>query len=332
MPDKPISCFLVDRDKNGEIHTRIDRLPPASFPVGPVEIAVEFSSLNYKDTLAATGHRGIVREFPHVPGIDAAGRILSDNHPDFPSGTEVLVTGFDLGASRWGGWAERISVPAEWVIPLPEGLSLHRSMQLGTAGLTAALAIDALVTAGLTASRGPVLVTGATGGVGLLSVAILARLGFDVVASTGKEERHDLLRQHGASTVINRQEVLDPGEGPLGSGRWAAAIDSVGGDTLTAIIRTLQSRGCVAACGLVGGAELPLTVYPFLLRGITLAGVDSAFCPRQQRIAFWQQLAGDWSPGDLAGATQDTRLDEIDTPITLMRAGEHVGRTVVQIS
>lgn len=309
----------------------MDRLPAKSFPDGPVEIAVAFSALNYKDTLAAAGHRGIVREFPHVPGIDAAGRILSDVHPDLPAGTEVLVTGFDLGASRWGGWAERVCVPVEWVIPLPEGLSLHRSMQLGTAGLTAALAIDVIAAAGITPSSGPVLVTGATGGVGLLSVAILGRLGFEVVASTGKSDRHDLLRQHGAATVIDREEVLDPGEGPLGSGRWAAAVDSVGGDTLATIVRTLQPRGCVAACGLVGGTELPLTVYPFLLRGVTLAGIDSASCPRQQRIELWQRLAGDWSPGELDGATRDTRLDEIDGLITLMQAGEHVGRSVVQI-
>lgn len=332
MPHDTMTCFLVRRDDDDRILASPARVPLADLPAGDVEIAVACSSLNFKDTLAAAGNPRIARDLPHVPGIDAAGTIVSSTDPALPVETEVLVTGYGLGAPAWGGWAERIRVPSEWVIPLPEGLSCHRAMQLGTAGLTAALAIDAIQRADVTPASGPVLVTGATGGVGLLAVALLGRLGFEVVAATGKPGQHDLLRRHGAAVVIDRNEVLETGDGPLASARWAAAVDSVGSDTLAAVVRATQSRGCVAACGLVGGDDLPLTVYPFLLRGITLAGIDSASCPHPVRVELWNRLAGPWSPGALDDATRDVSLEALAECISRMQSGQHVGRTVVTIS
>ncbi|MFP6769370.1 MAG: YhdH/YhfP family quinone oxidoreductase [Planctomycetaceae bacterium] len=332
MADDTMACFLVRRDEHDQILAGPDRVGLADLPAGDVEIAVACSSLNFKDTLASTGNPRIVGELPHVPGIDAAGTVIASSDATLPVDADVLVTGYGLGAPAWGGWAERIRVPAGWVIPLPESLCCHRAMQLGTAGLTAALAIEAIQRADVTPASGPVLVTGATGGVGLLSVAILGRLGFEVVAATGKPEQHELLRRHGAAEIISREEVLEIGDSPLASARWAAAIDSVGGETLAAIVRTTRPRGCVAACGLVGGDELPLTVYPFLLRGVTLAGIDSASCPHPLRVELWNRLAGPWSPGDLEDATRDVPLEGLADCIARMQSGQHVGRTVVTIS
>ena len=332
MTDQVISCFLVDRDDDGPVISGPSQVPTAGLPDGDVEITVEYSSLNYKDALAAGGHPGVVRRFPHVPGIDAAGTVVVSDDPALPIGSAVLVTGYELGAPRWGGWAERVRVPRDWVHRLPGSMSPHRAMQLGTAGLTAALAVEAIERAGIEAGDGPLLVTGATGGVGILSVMILDRLGYEVVASTGKPECHQLLVDCGAGRVIGRDEVLDTGDRPLATGRWTAAIDSVGGETLAAIVRGMQPRGLVAACGLVGGTDVPLTVYPFLLRGITLQGIDSADCPREQRARLWERLASEWSPGDLDQVSRSVDFEGLPETIESMLAGRHVGRTVVRVA
>ena len=266
------------RDQKLELETLTDeKMNAEKLPPGEVTIRVRYSGLNYKDALASRGHPGVVRDFPHVPGIDAAGEVLTSNAAEFQPGQQVIVTGFGLGAAQWGAYAEVIRVPAAWVIALPTGLTLRQAMIIGTAGMTAAQSIAALQHAGITPDRGEIVVTGANGGVGSFAVAILAKLGYQVAAVTGKSP--ELALQRGATRTLTREEIIekniDKSPAPLGKSLWAGAIDSVGGETLTSIIRNTQQYGCVTACGLVGGIELPLTVYPFILRGISLIGIDS---------------------------------------------------------
>jgi len=320
----PINAFLVTADEDGHVTAGPTTVATDQLPDQDVEIAVEWSSLNFKDTLAAAGNRRVAGDLPHVPGIDAAGTVVSD-------GSEVLVTGYGLGAPEWGGWAERIRVPAEWVCVRPEGLNARAAMQLGTAGLTAAMAVEAIGQGQVTPDSGPVLVTGATGGVGLLSVALLARLGYHVVASTGKTDQHEMLKRMGAAEIIDRDDVTRDTDAPLASGRWAAAVDVVGGDTLSAIIRTTRPQAVVAACGLVGGVDITTTVYPFLLRGVTLAGIDSAGCPGSLRTELWGRLADVWALDGLDEITHEVTLDQLEESIALMRDGDHVGRTIVRL-
>jgi putative YhdH/YhfP family quinone oxidoreductase len=244
-------------------------------------------------------------------------------------GDDVLVTGYELGAGQWGGFAAYVRVPADWVVTLPAGLTARDAMIYGTAGFTAAQCVTAIIQHGIEPNRGPVVVTGATGGVGCLAVAILARLGYEVAAVTGKRDQHDWLRRLGASSIINRDEVMDDSDRPLLGSRWAAAVDTVGGKPLTTILRSMQHRGCVAACGLVAGADLKLTVYPFILRGATLVGIDSAKCPRPQRLEMWQKLAGPWRIDHLNELANEVTLDELPNCIEKILAGQIVGRTVV---
>ena len=307
----------------------VDAITQDELPAGDVLIRVAYSSLNYKDALACQGHPGVVREFPHVPGIDCAGTIVESASDDWRPGDEVLVTGYELGAGHWGGYAAYVRVPAEWVVRLPAGLSLREAMIYGTAGFTAAQCVTAIVEHGIEPKRGPVVVTGATGGVGCLAVAILAKLGYDVAAVTGKRDQHDWLRRLGASTMLGREEVVDDSDRPLLGSRWAAAVDTVGGKPLATILRSMQHRGCVAACGLVAGADLQLTVYPFILRGVTLAGIDSAKCPRPQRLEMWKKLAGPWRVDRLHELANEVTLDELPNEIEKILAGQIVGRTVV---
>jgi putative YhdH/YhfP family quinone oxidoreductase len=319
-----IQAYLVTADDDGRVTAGPARIAAGDLPEGEVEIAVEWSSLNFKDTLAASGNRRVAGDLPHVPGIDAAGTVIAD-------GTGVLVTGYGLGAPHWGGWSERIRVPAEWVHVRPDGMHAREAMQLGTAGLTAAMAVEAIERGGVSRDLGPILVTGATGGVGLLAVALLAHLDYHVVASTGKPDQHDLLKRMGATEVIDRDAVFGDTDGPLGSGRWAAAVDVVGGDCLAAVIRETRPRGVVAACGLVGGTDLTTTVYPFLLRGVTLAGIDSAGCPESLRSGLWDRLADNWALEGLDEITHEVTLEQLDDSIALMRAGQHIGRTIVRL-
>jgi acrylyl-CoA reductase (NADPH) len=247
-------------------------------------------------------------------------------------GREVVVTGYELGAGSWGGWAELIRVPAEWVVPLPAGLTLRESMILGTAGFTAAQAVEAMRRRGIPPEKGEVAVTGASGGVGTLAVALLAKLGYRVAAVTGKPAAHDLLRRLGAATVLDRADVCDATDRPLLATRWAAAVDTVGGQTLATLVRSTGHRGLVAACGLVGGVELRMTVYPFLLRGVTLAGIDSAHCPMPERLEIWRKLSQEWNLPCLDDLATFVGLEGLEEKIGQILAGQIVGRTVVTLA
>lgn len=324
-------CYLIEKTPDGAISSSRTERKTVDLPPGDVTVRVQWSSLNYKDALAATGNPGITRQFPHVPGIDAAGVVAESDSPQFPVGTEVIATGHELGVERWGGWAEFVRVPAAWLIKLPTGLTLEEAMTIGTAGFTAAQCVQALIHAGVTPERGPIVVSGATGGVGSTAVQLLSQLGYDVTAVSGKPERAEWLMQLGASTVIDREAFLAVPNRPLLSAQWAGGVDTVGGTMLATVLRSVSHRGCVAACGLVGGAELPLTVYPFILRGITLAGIDSAWCPDDLRAQLWNRLATDWKPQHLADSQTVIPLDQVGPAVEQILKGHIAGRVVVRI-
>jgi putative YhdH/YhfP family quinone oxidoreductase len=321
--------YLVTKDDAGHVHAEIASLPLDRLPAGDVLIRVAYSSLNYKDALSATGHPGVTRKFPHIPGIDAAGTVAESSSAAFRAGDEVLVTGYDLGQNTWGGFGQYVRVPAGWVVKLPSGLSLRESMIYGTAGFTAAQSVDAILQRGIQPGRGEVVVTGATGGVGSLAVAILARVGYQVVASSGKATAHDFLHKIGATRIVPRSDVHDTSEKPLLSPRWAAAVDTVGGATLGTLVRSVERAGVVTACGLVGGVQVPLTVYPFLLRGVELVGIDSAECPMTKRVELWNRLAGDWRPACLEDLATEVDLQGLGSKIEEILAGRVVGRILV---
>jgi putative YhdH/YhfP family quinone oxidoreductase len=326
---KSFPAFVVRKDAGGRVTGGVEHLSSDKLPTGDVLIRVAYSSLNYKDALASQGHPGVVRTLPHVPGIDCAGTVEESTSPDYRPGDEVIVTGYDLGSGHWGGYAEFVRVPADWIVPLPSGLTLRETMVYGTAGFTAAQCVAAIIARGIEPGRGPIVVTGSTGGVGSVAVAILAKLGYEVEAVTGKREHHDWLHKLGARTILDRNEVLDDSDRPLLGSRWAAAVDTVGGKPLATILRSTRHRGCVAACGLVAGTDVPLTVYPFILRGVMLAGIDSANSPRPERLEMWEKLAGPWHVNQLDSIADEITLDELPDRIQKILAGQIVGRTVV---
>ncbi|MBM4003367.1 MAG: acryloyl-CoA reductase [Planctomycetes bacterium] len=325
-------CYYVNRRADGAITQQVVDRPENELPEGNTRVRVQWSSLNYKDALAATGHSGVARSLPHVPGIDAAGVVEASTSPDLPPGTPVIVTSYGLGSERWGGWSEQICVPSEWVIPLPGNLTAREAMILGTAGITAGIGLEKLQLHGIVPGCGPVLVTGATGGVGILALRMLAQQNYEVVAVSGKRAQWDRLRRFGAHQVLDRAELVHANNRPLLPARWAGAIDTVGGTTLGTILRELRPGGCVAACGLVGGTELTTTVYPFLLRGITLAGIDSGAYPRERRLALWQRLANTWKPDCLEDVAIETDLDHLHGQVQAILAGEIAGRVVVRLT
>lgn len=323
-------CYLVTKSESGTIEASVTTRNVGDLPPGQVLIRVEYSSLNYKDGLSASAHPGVTRKFPHVPGIDAAGTVVESQVEVLRPGDPVLVTGYDLGQNTWGGFAEFVRVPSEWVVKLPSGLTLRESMAYGTAGFTAGLCVATFQRHGIRADQGEIVVTGASGGVGCLAVAILSRLGYSVVASTGKPAAHEFLTRLGANRVVGRGEVDDRSDKPLLGTRWAGAVDTVGGQTLATLVRSLDRGGCVCACGLVGGLQIPLTVYPFLLRGVMLAGIASADTPRDQRLAVWRGLAGDWKPAGLESVSREVTLDGLPDQIRAILAGEILGRVIVR--
>lgn len=334
--ERLFDCFYVQKDAAGNISREVTSLPFDRLGDDEVLVKVEYSSLNYKDALAAGGHPGVVRSLPHVPGIDAAGTVVSSaavsgTGPNLQPGQSVVITGYDLGAGHWGGWSQYVRVPASWIVPLPGGMSLRETMILGTAGFTAAQCVQALVTNGIEPGSGDIVVTGATGGVGSLAVKLLAQLGYYVIAVTGKAHLASKLTNWGAKEVIGREEVLNATTKPLLSSRWAGAVDTVGGQTLTTIVRQLKDYGVVAACGLVGGAELPLSVHPFLLRGVILAGIASAALPYDRRLGIWKKLAGPWRINDLDSLATEVPLRELEPKIQQILKGEIVGRTLVKV-
>lgn len=330
---RSFKALIVTQNDARQVSAKVGQLTTDELPAGDVVIRVAWSSLNYKDALGATGHPGVVRKFPHVPGIDAAGTVESSTDARFRPGERVLVTGFELGAPAWGGYSEFIRVPAGWVVPLPERLTLRESMIFGTAGFTAAQSVEALEVRGVKPASGEVLVSGATGGVGSLAVAMLARAGYQVVAVTGKADAADYLRALGASRIVPREDVLDESNRPLLSARWAGVVDTVGGKMLASLLRQTKTHGTVTCCGLVGGTDLPTTVYPFILRGIELVGIDSATWPIERRPELWARMAGPWRPADLERLVAATvSLEELGPKIDEILAGKIRGRVLVRIS
>ncbi len=299
-------------------------------PEGEVLIKVHYSSLNYKDALSATGNRGVTRQFPHTPGIDASGVVAESSVADFAVGDEVIVTGYDLGMNTFGGLAQYIRVPASWIVKRPSNLSLREAMVLGTAGLTAALCVDKLVNAGVAPQSGPVLVTGATGGVGSIAVMLLAKLGYQVTAATGKAEQAGFLRQLGAAEVIDRAELLEGMDKPLLRPKWAGIVDTVGGDMLFNAVKALQHSGSAACCGLTAGTDFKGSVLPFILRGVNLLGVDSVELPLAAKAAMWNKLSLEWKL-DLESLVSEISLQEVPAAIATMLASQQVGRSLVRI-
>src|SRR5919109_606735 len=304
----------------------------SELPAGELIIEVKYSSLNYKDALSASGNKAVTRKYPHTPGIDAAGIVVNSSTRTFAAGDQVIVTGFDLGMNTPGGFGQYISVPSAWVVKLPQGLSLRDSMGYGTAGFTAALCIVRLMAAGLSQDSGEVLVTGATGGVGSIAVAILAKLGFDVVAATGKTGEKDFLTALGAKSIISREEANDTSGRPLQKERWAGVVDTVGGNILATAIKSAKYGGLGAGCGNAISADLAVSVYPFILRGVSLLGVDSVEVPMSTRQRVWQKLAQDWKL-DLSGdLIAECSLEELSPKIDQILKGGIRGRVVVDLS
>ena len=303
----------------------------SDLPEGEVLIRVHFSSLNYKDGLSCIGNPGVTRNYPHTPGIDASGKVTESSDSRFKEGDSVIVTGYDLGMNTSGGFGEYIRVPADWVVPLPEGMTLKEASIYGVAGFTAALSVDALQKHGVSPEQGEIVVTGSTGGVGSVSVALLSLLGYTVVASTGKKEESEFLLRLGASEIISREEVDDESKKPLLRERWAGAVDTVGGTTLAALLKAAKRGGAVAATGLVASSEWSTTVFPFILRGVSLLGIDSGFTPTKLRLEIWNKLAGIWKIPQLEQLTIDSTLEELDPEIDKILAGGQRGRVVVNL-
>ncbi len=323
-------AFVVNRTAE-QFTAQVQALTKDNLPPGEVLIHVAYSSVNYKDALACTPDGKVVRSYPFVPGIDLAGVVVESSDERFHAGEEVIATSYDLGVSHYGGFSEYARVRANWVVPLPQGLTLKEAMALGTAGFEAALAVHKLEKNGLTPQHGPVLVTGATGGVGSIAVNILAKLGHTVVASTGKQAEHAYLKELGASTILSREEVSAESNRPLEKELWAGSIDPVGGATLAYLIRTTKYGGSVAACGLTGGSTVNTTVFPFILRGVNLLGIDSVFCPMGLRRELWQRLASDLKPTKLDSISREVTLDELPQVTASLLSGGVRGRTVVRL-
>lgn len=325
-------ALVVEKTDDGQFVRQIKERCLDDLPPGELVVRVNYSSLNYKDALSASGHPGVTRGFPHTPGIDAAGRVVADSSGRFSAGDEVVVTGYDLGMETEGGFGQMIRIPSAWAIPLPQGMAQRDCMILGTAGFTAALSVWKLKQHGVTPPQGEILVTGATGGVGSVAVAILAKAGYRVVAATGKEAEIPFLQDLGAAAVIGREEVLAGVERPMLKERWAGVVDCVGGDTLAAAIKSTRYGGSVTCCGLVGSTDLNLNVFPFILRGVSLLGIDSVQCPMATRLQVWAELAGEWKLPRLESLASECRLEDLDEKIAAILAGQIRGRTVVNLN
>jgi acrylyl-CoA reductase (NADPH) len=323
---------LVLHEEGGKVVPRIEAVDEALLPPGEVTVAVECSTLNYKDGMILQGIGRLVRSYPHIPGVDFAGIVERSQAPEFKPGDPVVLTGWRVGEAQWGGYAEKARVKASHLVHRPAGLSARQAMAIGTAGFTAMLAVIALERHGLRPGSGDVLVTGAAGGVGNVAVALLSRLGHRVVASTGRPELRSYLSELGAADFIDRTMLAAKPARPLDSERWAGAIDAVGGITLATILTQLKYRAGVAACGLAGGSDLPATVIPFLLRGVSLLGIDSVMCPREERIAAWQRLVHDLPPDRLERMTGTVPLSAVPELAAKILNGEVRGRTVVEVA
>lgn len=310
----------------------IKHLDMSTLESGEVIIKVAYSGINYKDFLSSRGNKGITKNYPHTPGIDVSGYVVSDKTNTFTAGDEVVVMGYDLGMNSDGGFAQYISVPAAWVLYKPEKFSLQQTMQIGTSGFTAALGIKKMMQSGLKSSDGPIVVSGATGGVGLWGVQMLAKLGFEVWAVTGKENVTKMLESLGAKRILRRDEILCPIEKPLLRAKWAGALDTVGGETLASLLKQTSKSGSVATCGNVGGAALPITVLPFILNGINLLGINTADASMSLRKEVWSLLEQIAEPTQISKFGKEISLEEIDNALNMLATSGHIGRFTVKIS
>jgi acrylyl-CoA reductase (NADPH) len=324
-------AVLVEKDEAG-YRAGVAELDPARLPEGDVTVRVKYSTLNYKDGLAITGKGPVVRNFPMVPGVDLAGIVESSAHPEYKVGDKVLLNGWGLGETHWGGLSQMARVKGDWLLHIPDGFDERQSMAIGTAGYTAMLCVLALEKHGVSPDKGEVLVTGATGGVGSFAVAILKKLGYTVAASTGRPEESDYLKALGATEIVDRSQLSAPGK-PLGKERWAGAVDSVGSHTLANVCANMRYRGVVAACGLAQGMDFPSTVAPFILRGVTLTGMDSARCPIPERREAWQRLVRDLDRSKLDSiVSAEIGLGESVEQAGKLLAGKVKGRIVVDVN
>ncbi len=332
MSNLTYKCLFVEETEPKTFSRKVTERNIDDLPEGDLTIRVRFSSLNYKDALSAIGNRGVTRKFPHTPGIDAAGEVVECGTDDFAAGDEVIVTGYDLGMNTPGGFGQYIRIPSSWALKLPDGLALNEAMALGTAGFTAALCALKLEQGGVTPENGDILVTGATGGVGSVAVSILGSSGYRVVAVTGKPDQAGFLKSLGAAEVIGREDVLEGSDKPMLKERWAGIVDVVGGDLLAAGIKAARYGGVVTCCGLVGSSDLRMNVFPFIIRGVSLMGVDSVQAGMELRHKVWSRLASEWKPARLSDMVNECTLEKLDEKIDQILESKLKGRTVVNLS
>jgi acrylyl-CoA reductase (NADPH) len=325
-----MKAILINKDDAG-YRAELTDVDESELPEGDVTVAVDYSTMNYKDSLAITGKLPVVRKFPMVPGIDLAGTVESSSHAEFKPGDKVLLNGFGVGEVHWGGLAEKARLSGDWLIPLPEAFSPQQAMAIGTAGYTAMLCVIALEKHGVTPDRGEILVTGAAGGVGSVATSILAKLGYTVIGLTGRPEQADYLKSLGAAGTLDREEFSAKGK-PLGKELWAGAIDAVGGQTLANVLAQVKYGGTVAACGNASGFDLPATVMPFILRGVTLAGIDSVYRPKADRIEAWGRLATDLDTQHIDAIMTEIGLSDVIATADAQMAGQVRGRMVVDVN
>ncbi|MCP3030162.1 acryloyl-CoA reductase [Halobacillus sp. A1] len=325
-------AYQIAQKENGDIEGKIENIAKKELSDSEVFIKVHYSSVNYKDGMVSTPNNPLVKKYPIIPGIDLSGEVEESNDPRFKKGDKVIATSYEIGVNHHGGYSEYASVPAEWVVSLPEGLTLEEAMIYGTAGFTAALSVHELEQSGLKPENGPVLVTGATGGVGSMAIALLAKRGYNVEASTGSLEHTEYLKELGAEKVLTREDVYDGKLKPIASERWAAAVDPVGGEQLASIISHLQYNGSVAVSGLTGGTKIPTEVYPFILRGTSLIGIDSVYCPMEKRKKIWHRLANDMKTTHSFDQLKSViNLEEVPSTLEAILHGETRGRTIVKL-
>ncbi|MGO5010327.1 NADPH:quinone oxidoreductase family protein [Niallia sp. Sow4_A1] len=329
--EKNFQAVVVD-NKDGNFSVETKQVFLEDLSSGEVVIKVHYSGVNYKDGLASTPDGKIVRSYPHIPGIDLAGTVVSSEDSRFKEGDQVIATSYEIGVSHSGGYSEYARIPADWIVPLPTGLSLKEAMIVGTAGFTAALSVQRLLDNGMNPENGPVLVTGATGGVGSFGVAMLSKLGFNVVASSGKKEAEDYLTSIGASSVIGREDVYNGKIKAMDKQLWAGAVDPVGGESLAAILSKITYGGSVAVSGLTGGGAVPTSVFPFILRGVNLLGIDSVYCPMEKRQKIWERIATDLKPEALTSFIyKEVTLEQLPNELPTILEGGITGRIIVAV-
>ena len=322
-------AYSITENDSGKFERRIVERDLSELPEGEVLIQVHYAALNFKDGLSASGHKGITKEYPHTPGIDGSGIVAASTSPKFREGDRVLVTGYDLGMNTDGAFGEYMRVPDSWVVPLPSAFDLRQAMIMGTGAFTSALALYKMEMAGQKPEKGEIVITGATGGVGSMAVAVFSKAGYDVVASTGKVEAYDYLKELGAVRCEPREYTNDEKKRPISKTKWAGALDTVGGNTLATLMAGCGKNGCIAVCGLVASPNLETTVYPFLLNGVNLIGVESAETDMETRLKLWENLSSKWKPANLEDMVTDIQLEELDGYIDMILKGQTKGRVVI---